>query len=159
MSTETLVGRDFENGKKMFALTQCYKCHRFDGVGGVVGPDLSAVGRRFSQKDLLESLIAPSRVVSDQYQASIFQLEDGRVVTGRVVNLNGKNYMVQEDMLNPGKLTNVPVDQIEAQKPSEVSMMPSGLLDTLTKDDIRDLLAYLRSGGDPASPELKTVVE
>lgn len=159
VSTETLVGRDFENGKKMFALTQCYKCHRFDGVGGVVGPDLSAVGRRFSQKDLLESLIAPSRVVSDQYQASIFQLEDGRVVTGRVVNLNGKNYMVQEDMLNPGKLTNVPVDQIEAQKPSEVSMMPSGLLDTLTKDDIRDLLAYLRSGGDPASPELKTVVE
>ncbi len=149
-----IADRDFENGKKMFALTQCYKCHRFDGVGGIVGPDLSAVGRRFSKKDLLESLIEPSRVVSDQYQATMFQLTDGRVVTGRVVNLNQDNYMVQEDMLNPGQLTSFSVNDIDEWKPSEVSMMPAGLLDTLTEDDILDLMAYLRSGGDRSFPEL-----
>jgi putative heme-binding domain-containing protein len=148
-------GRDFENGKKMFAVTQCFKCHRFDGIGGIVGPDLSAVGRRFSKHDLLESLLEPSKVVSDQYQATIFQLVDGRVITGRVVNLNGDQYMVQEDMLNPGRLTSFKVDDIEEMKASDVSMMPAGLLDTLTEDDILDLIAYLRSAGDRQFAEVQ----
>ncbi|MBL8888942.1 MAG: c-type cytochrome [Planctomycetaceae bacterium] len=149
-----LTGRDFENGKKMFAVTQCFKCHRFDGTGGIVGPDLSAVRRRFSKHDLLESLLEPSKVVSDQYQATMFQLADGRTVTGRVVNLNGDQYMVQEDMLNPGRLTTIKVEEIEEMKASEISMMPSGLLDTLTEDDILDLIAYLRSGGDRTFSEV-----
>lgn len=143
-----LEGRDFENGKRMFAVTQCFKCHRFAGIGGMVGPDLSAVGRRFSKHDLLESLLVPSKVISDQYQATIFQMVDGRVITGRVVNLNGQEYMVQEDMLNPGQLTSLKVKDIEEMKPSEVSMMPANLLDTLTEDDVLDLMAYLRSSGD-----------
>lgn len=150
-----LAGRDFENGKKMFAMTQCFKCHRFDGTGGVVGPDLSAVGRRFSKHDLLESLLEPSKVVSDQYQATIFQSVDGRVITGRVVNLNGDQYMVQEDMLNPGRLTTIKVEDIEEMKASEISMMPAGLLDTLSEDDILDLIAYLRSGGDRKFAEVE----
>lgn len=151
-----LEGRDFENGKRMFAVTQCFKCHRFDGIGGMVGPDLSAVGRRFSKHDLLESLILPNKVVSDQYQATIFQLVDGRVITGRVVNLNGDQYMVQEDMLNPGNLTSFKVADIEEMKASEVSMMPASLLDTLTEDDILDLIAYLRSAGDPNFNEVQS---
>ena len=150
-----LAGRDFENGKRMFAVTQCFKCHRFDGIGGMVGPDLSAVGRRFSKHDLLEALLEPSKVVSDQYQATIFQLVDGRVITGRVVNLNGNQYMVQEDMLNPGRLTSFKVDDIEEMKASDVSMMPAGLLDTLTEDDVLDLMAYLRSGGDRNFSEVR----
>ncbi len=151
-----LEGRDFENGKRMFAVTQCFKCHRFDGIGGMVGPDLSAIGRRFSKHDLLEALIEPSKVVSDQYQATIFQLVDGRVITGRVVNLNGNQYMVQEDMLNPGRLTSFKVDDIEEMKASDVSMMPAGLLDTLTENDILDLMSYLRSGGDRSFSELQS---
>ncbi len=154
LTEQKLVGRDFENGQKVFAVTQCFKCHRFAGNGGMVGPDLSAAGRRFNKHDLVQSLVDPSAVVSDQYQATLFQLEDGRVVSGRVVNLNGDSYMVQEDMLDPGRLTGINVNQIEEQKPSEVSMMPTGLLDTLTQDDVLDLLAYLRSGGDPSFEEL-----
>ena len=136
---------DIENGKEIFAAAQCYKCHRVQGQGGIVGPDLTNAGRRFNTRDLVETLIDPSKEVSDQYQAMIFQMEDGRTVSGRVVNLNGQTYMVQEDMINPGKLTRINVSKIEDSKVSTVSMMPTGLLDNFTRQEILDLLAYMKS--------------
>ena len=145
---------DVENGKQIFAAAQCFKCHRVQGQGGIVGPDLTNAGRRYNTRDLLETLIDPSKEVSDQYQATIFQMVDGRTVSGRVVNLNGRNYMVQEDMINPGKLTNINVEQIEDSKPSKVSMMPTGLLDNFTRQEILDLLAYMKS-----TSELQTSTE
>ncbi len=143
--------RDLNNGKKMFALASCYKCHRLEGQGGIVGPDLTPAGHRFSTKDLLETIVDPDKEISDQYEATIFQMDDGRLITGRVANLNGDTYMVQEDMIDPGNFTNIKVVEIEAMKPSKISMMPPGLLDTLTQDDILDLMAYLKSVGKQAA--------
>ena len=142
---QRLDGRDLANGRKMFGVSQCYKCHRINRQGGIVGPDLTGLGRRYNNRDLLESLINPSKTVSDQYQATLFMLDSGKTVVGRVANLNGKNYRVIEDMLKPGKFTNVNVDQIEAMKPAKNSMMPEGLLDNLTRDEILDLVAFLKS--------------
>ncbi|MFK7769028.1 MAG: c-type cytochrome [Mariniblastus sp.] len=148
MKDEELKGRDIENGKKIFAIATCYKCHRISGQGGIVGPDLTPAGHRFSTKDLLETVIDPNKEISDQYSATIFLLENGKTVTGRVANLNGDRYMVQEDMIDPGKFTNVKVDQIDEMRPSKVSMMPSGLFDNLTREEIMDLVAYLKSTVD-----------
>ncbi|MEZ6095959.1 MAG: hypothetical protein R3C03_17335 [Pirellulaceae bacterium] len=53
--------------------------------------------------------------------------------------------MIQTDMLDPGNFTRIQVEDIEEMQPSKVSMMPTGLLDTMSEDDIKDLLAYLRS--------------
>jgi len=150
-----LANRDFENGRKMFGVAQCYKCHRFADQGGIVGPDLTVVGRRFNKRDLLETIVNPDKSISDQYQATEFEMSDGRIITGRVVNLNGKNYTVQPDMMKPNELVNINVDDIDDQRPSKVSTMPSGLLDNLTKEDLLDLMAYLRSGGDKNSEEFK----
>jgi putative heme-binding domain-containing protein len=144
-----LSGRDFERGRRMFSQAACFKCHRFAGQGGIVGPDLTGAGRRFNDLNLLEALVEPSKVVSDQYEATTFILESGKAVTGRIVNLAGDNYLVSENMLDPGKLTPVSVNEIEESLPSKVSMMPNGLLDTLTQEEILDLVAYLRAGGDP----------
>jgi putative heme-binding domain-containing protein len=138
---------NLENGKQMFAVAACYKCHRTQGSGGIVGPDVTMAGHRFSTLDLLESIIAPSKAISDQYEATMFLLEDGRVVIGRVANLNGDQYMVQENLITPGKFTNIKADEIEEMKPSKVSLMPEGLLDTLTKEEIIDLIGYLKSTG------------
>ncbi len=143
------TGRDFENGRRMFAQGACFKCHRFAGEGGIVGPVLDAVGRRFNDKDMLESLLEPSKTISDQYQATTFVLETGKAVTGRIANLSGKNYLVSENMLDPGRFTAVNRDEIEEMIPSPLSPMPKGLLDTLTEEEILDLIAYLKSGGDP----------
>jgi len=146
-----LKDRNFENGRKMFTATACFRCHRFAGDGGVVGPDLTAVGRRYNARTMLESLIEPSKVISDQYEAKVFVLASGKQVTGRVVNLGGDDLMVSENMLDPGRLTNVRRSEIEESFVSKTSMMPAGLLNNLTKDEILDLIAYLQSGGDPNS--------
>lgn len=138
--------RDLENGAKMFRVAACYKCHRFAGQGGIVGPDLTAVSGRFNNQNLIESLVDPAKVISDQYQMSTFQLESGKLVTGRVANLNGDTIMVMENMLEPGKFTNVNRKQVEDIIESKSSPMPNGLLDTMTRNDILDLLAYLKSG-------------
>lgn len=147
-----LTGRNFDNGRKMFRVTACFKCHRFAGQGGIVGPDLTAVGRRFNNRNLLESLLEPSKVISDQYEATIFVTTAGKQVTGRVVNLNGDQLLVSENMLDPGKLTPVKRSEIEEMMVAKTSMMPGGLLDNLTKDEILDLIAYLKSGGATDSP-------
>ena len=145
--------RDLNRGRELFAVANCYKCHRVNGSGGIVGPDLTAAGRRFNTRDLLETLIDPSKEVSDQYQATIFLMEDGRTITGRVSNLNGKVYMIQTDMIKPNAMLRIQVDQIEEMKPSKVSMMPTGLLDTMTREEILDLLAYMRSTAEPTKPQ------
>ena len=151
-----LTGRSFDTGRRMFQVTACYKCHRFAGDGGIVGPELTAVSRRYNARTLLESIIEPSKVVSDQYEASVFVLDSGRTVTGRVVNLNNDRIMVCENMLEPGALTTIPRDEIEETQASKVSMMPAGLINTLSREEVLDLVAYLQSGGDPDSPVFAT---
>lgn len=145
-----LRGRDFARGREMFAAASCFKCHRFAGTGGIGGPDLTGVGRRFSNHDLLESILEPNKTVSDQYQATTFVLDDGRVVQGRVINLSGDGLQVLTNMLDPSSLVGVRVSSIEDQFPAEASLMPAGLLDVLKEEEALDLVAYLISGGDPA---------
>ena len=141
--------RDFKNGRQMFGAGTCYVCHRFNNEGGAVGPDLSAVGGKFSPHDLLETIVDPGKEISDQYGSSIFKLKDGTQVIGRIMNMKGDDYWVNTDMMTPSTITNVNADDIESIEPSPVSMMPPGLIATMKDDDILDLLAYLISGGDP----------
>jgi hypothetical protein len=85
-------------------------------------------------------------VISDQYQMTNFILDSGKQVVGRVANLNGDIMMVMENMLEPGKFTNVKSSEVDEVIPSRASPMPNGLLDTMSESDILDLLAYLKSG-------------
>lgn len=144
-----LDGRNFERGRQLFATAQCVKCHRVGNQGGATGPDLTTVSRRFSARDLAEAMVNPSKVISDRYRATIFQLDDGRMVTGRVANLSGDTIMVVTDMAAPGDMTNVKRSEIEFMQTSKVSVMPEGLLDFLEEGELADLLAFLQSGGDP----------
>ncbi|MCA9206577.1 MAG: c-type cytochrome, partial [Planctomycetales bacterium] len=150
---DQLTGRNFERGREIFGAALCFKCHRFANDGGIIGPDLTGVGRRFNSRSIVESLIEPSRVISDQYQATQFLTDAGQTVVGRIVNLNGDNIMIITNMLDPSSQTQLKRGQIELMRPSPLSMMPEGLLDRFTKEAILDLIAYLRSGGDPNAPE------
>ena len=145
---DKLRGRDFDHGRQMFGAANCFACHRFDNQGGAVGPDLTALSGRFSARDILESVVEPSKVISDQYAAVTILTLDGRVVTGRIVNLAGDAFRVSENMLDPGNLTSVDRKQIDEIVPSKLSMMPQGLLDTLNEEEVLDLMAYLLSRGD-----------
>lgn len=139
---------DFERGKQMFAVAQCYKCHRMGTQGGILGPDLTGAGGRFSPKDLLTAIIDPNQSVSDQYAATQFLTDAGEVVVGKIVNMNGNNIQVLTNMLDPSQLKSVNRDTVESAQLSRTSMMPTGLIDTLTKEEIQDLMVYLRAGGN-----------
>ncbi len=143
---------NFENGKNLFGAVQCFKCHRMGLQGGILGPDLTSAGGKYNVHDMLVSIIEPSKVISDQYGATQFLTEDGEIITGRVINMRGKNLSVLTNMLDPSSLTNVDRDNIAETSAAKVSMMPTGLLDTLTAQEIADLVAYLRSGGNSNSP-------
>jgi len=143
-----LKNRNFEHGRQMFGAASCFACHRFDNQGGSVGPDLTILSGRFSPRDILESVMEPNKQISDQYGSVQIVTTDGKVVNGRIINLAGDSFRVQTDMMRPGDLTSVDRKQIEEMYESKVSMMPAGLLNTLEKDEILDLMAYLLSRGD-----------
>ena len=141
-------GRDFDRGRRLFGEVGCASCHRYDTEGASVGPDLTAVAGRFSVRDLLESIIEPSKEISDQYGAIVIRKKNGDMVIGRVGNLNGDVLMVIENMFAPNDFTDVKRQEIESMEPSKVSMMPEGLLNSLNQDEIGDLVAFLLSRGD-----------
>ena len=132
----------------MFAATRCADCHRFNDDGGGLGPELTGVAGRFTVRDLLESVVAPSKTISDQYEAVTIATTDGKVITGRIVNLFGDNLMINSDMYDPNNAVRVDRKKIEEMKPSPVSMMPDELLDSLDRGELLDLMAYLLSRGD-----------
>jgi putative heme-binding domain-containing protein len=141
-------GRDYDRGRKAFATAKCFACHRYDNEGGSNGPDLTGVAGRFSPRDLLESILDPSKEISDQYAAVEIRTKDERIVIGRIVNLNNNQVMVNTDMMNPGSTVSVDRNNIESMKQSKISMMPAGLLDTFKEDEVLDLMAYILSRGD-----------
>ena len=145
-------GRDFENGRQMFGAATCFACHRFDGEGGAIGPDLTSAAGKFGPHDLLESIIEPSKEISDQYGSMTFTMNDGSTIVGRIANLGGDSYKVITDLFAPGEMKNVDARKVKSVDPSPVSMMPPGLLYTLSDEDILDLLAYVLSMGDPENP-------
>lgn len=147
-----LKGRDFENGKRAYAAARCVVCHRFAGEGGATGPDLTQVAGRFNAKDLAESILDPSKVISDQYRASVVVTSDGLLYTGRIVADTDSQLTVLVDPEDSTKVVDVPKDDVEELRPSPVSIMPEGLLDPLNQDEVLDLLAYLLSRGNPEDP-------
>jgi putative heme-binding domain-containing protein len=144
----SLHGRDFDKGRLLFAEASCFACHRFNNEGGGAGPELTGVAGRFSVRDLLESIVLPSKVISDQYGAVVISTTDGQVITGRIVNLHGDMIQINTNMLDPNLQVGVDQRRVEETKPSPVSMMPEGLLDTLNRDEVLDLMAYILSRGD-----------
>ena len=150
-----LKGRNFERGRKMFGAAACFACHRYDNEGGSFGPDLTGVAGRFNPRDLLESIILPSKEVSDQYAPVVITKNDGTTVTGRIINLNSDQVMVSPNMFDPNEQISVNMKQVKSIEPSKVSPMPEGLMSMLNKDEILDLMAYLLSRGDRNSKMFK----
>lgn len=144
--------RNFKNGREMFAAATCYACHRFNQEGGGIGPDLTSAGGKFSPHDLLESIIDPSKEISDQYGSVTFNMKDGKQIIGRIANLRGDTYMVITDLMAPGAMTSINTKDIKSVEPTKFSMMPPGLLNMLEDDDILDLLAYILSKGNKEDP-------
>jgi putative heme-binding domain-containing protein len=146
---EDLHGRDLEKGKAMYDATLCISCHSMRGEGGAVGPDLTQLGTRFSARDILESTINPSDVISDQYEATVFYLDDESSVVGRLISEDDNAYYVSQNPFDPENLREIPKSKVTRTKYSDVSVMLPGLVNRLNEEELKDLMAYLISGGNP----------
>jgi putative heme-binding domain-containing protein len=145
------AGRSFERGRAAFAAVSCLQCHVFNGIGGGSGPDITGVGSRFQPADLLEAIIHPSRVISDQYQATHIVTSRKDVFVG-TVEAETDEYVVLRPSPFSTRTEKVLKQEITSKRPSKVSVMPEGLIDVLHEGEVLDLLAYLRSGGNAHDP-------
>jgi putative heme-binding domain-containing protein len=143
-----LSHRDFQRGKSMFIASMCGACHTMRGEGGTVGPDLTQLGSRFSYKDMLESIIEPSKTISDQFAATEFFLHDGTSVVGRLMNQDADNYYISQNPFAPQTLRPVPKKDVIRTRLSQISIMSPGLINRLNGEELKDLLAYLKAGGN-----------
>jgi putative heme-binding domain-containing protein len=147
--------RDYERGKSMFAAAMCGRCHTLGAEGRPFGPDLTNVSSRFNRRDLLEAILEPSKFVAENFRNVIVTTKDGDAHSGQVV-LEGDYRLATlrlvTDPLQPFKVTEIPKPDIVTHRESEVSPMPEGLLDSLTREEILDLLAYVEAGGNAAHP-------
>ena len=138
---------DVLRGKGIWREAQCAACHRLGGEGGAVGPDLTGVGSRYARIDILKSITEPSAVVSEQFQATLFTLRDGGTVAGRVTGEAGGSVQVLVDPV-AGTTRTLRLDEVLSREASPVSMMPEGLMDHFTAQEMADLVAYLERPGN-----------
>ena len=140
--------RNFEQGKAMFAASLCLSCHQIKGEGGVAGPDLSQLGTRFSSKDMLESIIDPSKTISDQFGATVFYLKEGGSVVGRLIRQDDNKYYISQNPFATQTIRELDKKQVTRTRVSEISPMLGGMINSLNSEELKDLIAYLKSGGN-----------
>lgn len=143
-----IANRNFEDGKSMFAASLCIQCHMMKGEGGIIGPDLTQVGTRFTYKDMLESIIEPSKSISDQYGSTIFYLKEGGSIVGRLINQDKLSYTIAQNPFAPQVTREILKKGVIRTQMSDVSPMLSNLINNLNSNELKDLLAYLKSGGN-----------
>lgn len=138
--------RDLARGARIYSESMCVQCHRFAGIGGANGPDLTGVGARFARADLLRAILLPNSDVSDQYRDSVVTRTDGDVVVGRIVAQDAESVTVSTNPLGPER-ERIPRADVAKVEALPTSSMPHGLLDARTRAEVLDLLAYLERGG------------
>ncbi len=143
---------DAQRGRQLFLadqVTKCVICHKVDGEGGQVGPDLSRIGGKFDRPHLIESLLEPSRQIVEGYRSTVVVTLDGLVATGIVKQRSETAITLADEEGRQHKIASEDIDELHD---SSISLMPEGLAGPLTPAQFTDLIAYLetlRSGGKP----------
>ena len=134
-----------ESGRRVFesSWAACSKCHRIEGSGGSVGPDLSTIGRASKREKLVSSLFQPSRDIAPQFAQYLVETRDGESYSGRVLGADADGSLTL--VTGEGQAVYLPKSQIAEQRILTLSMMPDGLLDGLSVEDFADLMAFLES--------------
>jgi putative heme-binding domain-containing protein len=147
-----LKGRQFARGKEMFQVAGCVQCHNIQGEGGRVGADLSKAGQEYPGAELLRQILDPSAKIKDEHRVFAVFLKNDQRYKGMIVKRDGDAIELAENLQEPGKTVSIRKAEISRMTPSDVSPMPTGLLVTLTRDEILDLVAYLVSQGNSKHP-------
>ena len=139
---------DLAHGRLLFNKT-CSQCHTLFDAGGKVGPDITG-SNRADLAYLLENVVDPNAIIPADYQASILDTKDGRTIVGIV---KSKPDAQAVTIATQNETLTIPRNEIEKLRPSQLSMMPEGILDNFPENDVRDLIGYLRSPKQVPLPE------
>lgn len=146
---DCIDGGDVELGETLFftkTVLSCVRCHKVNGEGGEVGPDLSSIAAKKDREYLLESIVAPDAKIAEKFETIMLLTEDDQFITGI---LKSETASTLELINAEGEITFVESDVVVSRKQGK-SAMPADLIKSLSKRELRDLVAYLASlkGGD-----------
>lgn len=139
---------DADSGRRLFHSAvgaRCAVCHQHSGRGGRIGPELAHTAKKLSRQRLIESILQPSAEMAPQYTPWVLETDDGRVLTGLRLPQGGDNGK-ESYADSEGKRFTLRSEQVEYRTPSKASIMPQGLEQTVSVQDLRDLLAFLEQG-------------
>ena len=126
----------------------CAGCHRVQGQGQWVGPDLSTIGVKYGRDELIRSILSPSDSIGYSYRSLVAALADGRVITGLAVEDTPEKLVIKTA---DGQRVSLEPRSVEDRRTSDVSLMPEGLAQTMTTQEVVDLLSYLTTLRRPVS--------
>jgi putative heme-binding domain-containing protein len=130
-----------DRGRQLFVRSNCANCHSGNRA---LGPDLAGVSRRFSRDDLITAIIQPNRDVPERYQITQVETSDGKVRVGLIIYDAVDGVILQ---LGSGETVRIDGSAIEQKRKIRQSLMPAGLIDSLTDAEVADLIAYLSTLG------------
>jgi putative heme-binding domain-containing protein len=127
-----------ERGQAIARQAKCLTCHKLGAEGAGLGPDLTTVWSRFRPEEILEAIVEPSKVISDQYKPITIATTDGQILNGMPAGGDDQTVLL---LLSDGSKVTVRKVDIDEQTESKTSVMPAGLIDPLSAQEIADLLA------------------
>ena len=140
LTDENIANANISNGRLVFQQT-CGPCHQMYGEGGTLGPDLTGSNRQ-NREYLLSNVLDPSGEIQEGYKMVVLTTRDGRTYSGNIASENDRNIalsMIGQDTVNIAK------SNIQSKEVTSVSMMPAGLWETLSSEQVLDLVGYLRT--------------
>jgi putative heme-binding domain-containing protein len=141
--------RSFDAGKHLFEMASCTACHKLNGVGQEFGPDLANLDAKKSNVEhILRSILEPSKEIDPKYQSNTFFLTSGKTISGMIIEETPDTLKVVVDPLRKSMPTVIKKNSIDEQQKSTISLMPQGLLNRFTREEILDLVAYVLARGD-----------
>ena len=136
---------DAKKGEEVYKTASCAACHDANKDGLRVGPDLAKNAERLDPKALLVELIEPSKVIKEEYQAWLIELDSFEDVYGIIAEEDDKTMRIIDNPLNNADGVVIKKDEIASKRAAGISTMPTGLMNTFEKDQILDLMAYIRT--------------
>jgi putative heme-binding domain-containing protein len=134
---------DVRRGHAVFHSSKaaCSACHRMGYAGGTIGPELTRIGETRTERDLLESILYPSLSFVRSYESVLIVTDEGRTINGTIRDETPQEYILT---VAADQEVRVPRDQVEVLQPGTVSIMPAGLDNQLTTQELADLVAFLK---------------
>ena len=143
-----LQNPSFQQGQRLYQQAKCSACHRMNGQGNEFGPDLVQLDNKWNSSRILKHVLEPSIEIHKEFQAHIFELKDGRTIRGLIVAVGPRFIKVIQDPLKSSQTKRIQRDTARNRQKLGTSFMPSGLLNSLSRKEIVDLIAYLDSRGN-----------